>query len=244
MKMSIVVPTFNEEKYIENLLMSVNEVLVKNKINFEIIVIDDCSTDDSTKIVDNLTISNLVHIKLPSNKGKGNAVRTGIRQSSGDLILIQDADLEYDPREIPLLYNSLVNSNSLAVYGSRMQGAYAYQKGVKRIFRYWQNQSIGAWIFNVVICVYFYLVKKIWISDLMTGYKIYNKRIFSAWLPQTNGFETDHEITLRILNMGGTIQEVPIHYKPRNRKDGKKIRFQDGLVAIKTIFYFRNTHQN
>ena len=244
MEISIVTTTFNSAKTIVEFIQRSVESVQRISKDYEIIVIDDCSTDDSTKIVDNLTISNLVHIKLPSNKGKGNAVRTGIRQSSGDLILIQDADLEYDPREIPLLYNSLVNSNSLAVYGSRMQGAYAYQKGVKRIFRYWQNQSIGAWIFNVVICVYFYLVKKIWISDLMTGYKIYNKRIFSAWLPQTNGFETDHEITLRILNMGGTIQEVPIHYKPRNRKDGKKIRFQDGLVAIKTIFYFRNTHQN
>jgi glycosyltransferase involved in cell wall biosynthesis len=240
MIVTVIIPVYNEEKTIIKILKKVN--IQKKFFNLQIIVSNDGSNDKTINLLKKHKDLFDLLINSKKNYGKGHAIQVARNRIKGKIILIQDADLEYHPWEIPLLYNSLVNSNSLAVYGSRTLGAYAYQKGVKKIFRYWQNQSIGAWIFNVVICVYFYLVKKIWISDLMTGYKIYNKRIFSLWLPETNGFETDHEITLRILNTGGTILEVPIHYKPRNRKDGKKIRFQDGLVAIKTIFNFRNTH--
>jgi glycosyltransferase involved in cell wall biosynthesis len=240
MKLSVIIPMFNEENTIKRLILNINSVLIPSRINFEIVVIDDGSTDDSIKIVKSIQLSNLKLILLPKNKGKGNAVRTGILESSGDLILIQDADLEYNPSEIPLLYQTLLASNATSIFGSRILGAKKYQAGFGRYFFYWKNQSIGAWLFNILVCIYFYLVKKIWISDLMTGYKLYKKTIFNGWLPKTNGFETDHEITLRILNTGGKIIEVPIHYIPRSKKDGKKIRFRDGIVAFKTIFNYRN----
>ena len=232
---------YNEQQFIEKLILEINSILLREKIDFEIIVIDDFSTDESVSIVEKIALDSLLLVKLESNKGKGNAVRSGIKLASGDLLLIQDADHEYNPNDIPTLYLTAIGNLNSCVYGSRTLGARKYLKGFHSFLFYWPKQSLGAWVFNVLICIYFYALKRIWISDLMTGYKLYNRSLFNNWLPETSGFETDHEITLRILNSGGKIIEVPIRYSPRNKEEGKKIRFTDGVIAFRTIFKFRKT---
>ena len=239
MKLSVIIPMYNEQQFIKKLILEINSILLHEKIDFEIIVIDDFSTDQSVSIVEKIELDSLLLVKLESNKGKGNAVRSGIKLASGDLLLIQDADHEYNPNDIPRLYVTAMKNFNSCVYGSRTLGAKKFLKGFHKFFFHWPNQSLGAWIFNILICIYFYALKRIWISDLMTGYKLYSKSLFYNWLPETSGFETDHEITLRILNSGGKIIEVPIRYSPRSKDEGKKIRFTDGIIAFRTIFKFR-----
>jgi dolichol-phosphate mannosyltransferase len=239
MKLSVIIPMYNEQQFIKKLILEINSILLRENIDFEIIVIDDFSTDQSVSIVEKIALDSLLLIKLESNKGKGNAVRCGIKLASGDLLLIQDADHEYNPNDIPRLYVTAMENFNSCVYGSRTLGAKKFLKGFHKFLFYWPNQSLGAWIFNILICIYFYTLKRIWISDLTTGYKLYSKSLFNDWLPETSGFETDHEITLRILNSGGKIIEVPIRYSPRSKDEGKKIRFTDGVIAFRTIFKFR-----
>lgn len=133
------------------------------------------------------------------------------------------------------MLDEIGNSNNKVIYGSR----YLDSKGRKN-YRKYPGQNYGAWIFAIIFPWYIYMVKKIWISDPLTGYKIYPSRLFSGWGPITHGFETDHEISCHLINNNYKLIEVPIAYYPRSKKEGKKINAIDALKAIYTFWKFRN----
>jgi dolichol-phosphate mannosyltransferase len=237
--LSIIVPIYNEENHLPKILNSIYQTKVSNKsINIEIVMINDGSTDSSSKICYKFAANNM-DVKFIDNKinqGKGSAVQQGILLALGDYILIQDSDTEYNPSDIPAMYYLQLSAGSKsAVYGSRILGARKYGSKLLSIIGYPKNQSIVSYLFNRMLTVIFYLRFRIWISDLLTGYKLYPKEIFSNWKPNTMGFETDHEITIRLISNGYTIKETPIKFDPRTRSEGKKIGINDAFLALKII---------
>jgi glycosyltransferase involved in cell wall biosynthesis len=223
---------YNEEHTVGDLLERIQLDLKSLENRYEIIVVDDCSDDNSLNIVSKY--AHLVKIvSLDVNRGKGNAVRVGIRQARGTFVIVQDSDLEYDPKDIVSMLGTAIEKNVKVVYGSRLQGTQVHLTGINRIIYKWPNQQITSYLFNVVLSGVYYLFKKVWISDLLTGYKLYERQIFSKWEPKSNGFETDHEITNHLVKMGYKIIEIPINYVPRSKSMGKKIGLKDALIALK-----------
>jgi glycosyltransferase involved in cell wall biosynthesis len=236
---SIIVPIYNEEKHLPKILDSIYQIKTSNKsIKLEIVMVNDGSTDTSGEICSRFAAQN-IDVKFINNKinqGKGSAVQQGISSASGNLILIQDSDMEYYPSDIPAMYYRQLSAGPLvAVYGSRILGARKYGSKLLSIIGYPKNQSIFSYVFNRILTILFYLRFRIWITDLLTGYKMYPSELFNNWKPKTSGFETDHEITIRLINRGFTIKEVPILFNPRTRSEGKKIGAKDAFLAIKTI---------
>ena len=238
MLLSVIIPMFNEERFIGELLVDLVDNLSTSDIDFEILVVDDGSTDDSVKVVHLVSDPRVTLLKLMVNSGKGQAVKVGIQNSKGEYLLIQDADREYLPRDIPKLLELIVQKEKSVVYGSRFLGAQKYQDGMLQKIGLWKNQSIGPWLFNLLFSYFYFLLTRIKVTDLMTGYKLYPKVVFANWLPVTSGFETDHEITQRIRFLGLSILEVPILYYPRTKAEGKKIRVRDGITAFSTMLRF------
>lgn len=225
-KISIIIPIFNEEKFIENLLNKINKIKLIKNFKKEIICVNDGSTDNSLKILKKYKYIKIINQK---NFGKGHAVQQGIKKATGKYIIIQDSDLEYDPRDINKLLKKIIYKRNSAVYGSR----YLNYKIFNRIFQ--KNQNILAFLFNYVLSFNFYLKYKIYITDLLTGYKMYPKNFFKKNKIISRGFEADHEITLKLLKNNFEINEVPINYYPRSKKEGKKINIKDALKALMLI---------
>ncbi len=238
LELSIVIPAYNEEKSIGKLLDTILEVMNRNSLSYQIIVVDDCSTDKTAQIVENFVSENLDLLRLPANMGKGAAVQKAIEASSGKFILVQDADLEYFPTDIPVLFEAAKKSPGAAIFGSRVLGA-KQLGGLRGFLRLWPQQSTASWLFNFVLTGWIFIVRRAWITDSLTGYKLYPSDLFKSWKPITCGFETDHEITSRILNQEHRILELPIDYAPRSKHEGKKIRARDGVIALRTIWVYR-----
>ncbi len=230
---SIIIPAYNEENTIGILLEKVIKVNLSD-INFqkEIIVIDDGSTDRTADICKEFKNIKLVK---QNNKGKGDAVRNGIKNSSGDYILIQDADLEYDPNYYKNLLNPFVqNKEGISVFGSRYRNENMTLR--KKPFK---GQQILPFAFNNLLSLFFFILYGKYISDLLTGYKVYEKKFFDNNKIYTNGFETDHEITVKLIKNKIKIVEIPIKYYPRSKKEGKKITFLDAIKALMVITKYR-----
>lgn len=228
---------FNEENYILSTISELITLKNQDSLNtFEIIVVDDASTDASYKKLESLIGDNeIIYVRNHANLGKGRSVQVGIVIATGTHILIQDADNEYSPKDIPSMLLAISQMNDDVIYGSR----YLHKQGTI-IYKKFPGQSIGSWIFAILLPIYVFLIKRVWINDLLTGYKIYPARIFKTWTPTTTGFETDHEITCHILNRGFRIIEIPITYIPRSKKQGKKIGHLDAIKAISAFWKFRN----
>jgi len=235
--LSIVVPAYNEELCIGPLIQQILKVPI-GSVGFrrEIIVVDDGSTDATATIAAGFPEIKLIRQR---NAGKGNAVRTGISKAAGDFILIQDADLEYNPRDyIPMLSAIKVTPPNV-VYGSRTKGVIA-SRGWRWPFPgKHEQQGIGPWGMNLVLMLLTYVLYGRVITDMLTAYKIYPMEALRKIRTVTNGFETDHELTAKLCRLGFKIVEVPVRYTPRSREQGKKIRAVDGLIAICTLFRFR-----
>lgn len=225
-KISIIIPIFNEEKFIENLLNKINKIKLIKNFKKEIICVNDGSTDNSLKILKKYKYIKIINQK---NFGKGHAVQQGIKKATGKYIIVQDSDLEYDPRDINKLLKKIIYKRNSAVYGSR----YLNYKIFNRIFQ--KNQNILAFLFNYVLSFNFYLKYKIYITDLLTGYKMYPKSFFKKNKIISRGFEADHEITLKLLKNNFEINEVSINYYPRSKKEGKKINIKDAFKALMLI---------
>jgi dolichol-phosphate mannosyltransferase len=229
---SIVIPAFNEEAFIEELLKRIKDVPTE-KVGFrkEIIVVDDGSRDKTAEIARSFDDVTCIS---QQNQGKGRAVQNGIALASGEFVLVQDADLEYEPNDYLLLLNATDN-RATAVYGSRILG----QTKQGRWHGKHPLQSVGPWVAGLVLSVWTFLLYGRWITDTLTAYKLYPKEFLEKTRARTHGFETDHELTAKLIRGGYCIREVPIQYRPRTVEQGKKIRARDGLTAVWTLFKFR-----
>ena len=221
MKTSIIVPVFNEEKTVAEIL----EKLSQLKIEKEIIIINDGSTDKSLEKIKQF-IKNKKNFKVFSfskNKGKGAAVRKGISLSTGSIIIIQDADLEYDPQEIVKLITLIKNKKAKVVYGSRFTGE-------RRNMFFWH--MIGNRFLSLITNILYDTT----LSDMEVGYKAIKRDVLEKINLSASRFDFEPEITAKILKRGIRIYEVPISYCGRERHEGKKITWKDGVVAIWTLF--------
>jgi glycosyltransferase involved in cell wall biosynthesis len=223
----VVIPAYNEERFIAALVGKVLAVdLSAHGLTRQVIVVDDGSKDRTAEIVSGL--SGVTLHRLERNSGKGAAVRAGIAQADGDLIMIQDADLEYDPDDYRPMIAELVRSGADAVYGSRYMGADG-RRGAKHAGQSWtaylggRSLSLVQWLFTGQ-----------YLTDTVTALKLFRSPVIKDLELRTNGFELDHEITAKILGHGARIREVPIRYFPRSREEGKKIGARDWFIAVRT----------
>jgi len=238
--LSIVIPAYNEGAFIGTLIERILAVPVE-ELGFqkELIVVDDGSRDNTGEVARGWAgRSPQVHCftQVP-NQGKGKAVQRGIRESTGDYILVQDADLEYEPNDYLTLLKALESAD--VVYGSRTLGQHRRQTGFTWFPGRHAQQGAGPWFAGVLLTLWTALLYGRWITDTLTAYKLYPAPIVKGMLLRTSGFETDHEITAKLIRRGLRIAEVPIEYYPRSLDEGKKIKPSDGFIAVWTLLRFR-----
>jgi glycosyltransferase involved in cell wall biosynthesis len=219
MLLSIIIPAFNEAAFLPEVLRRVEEA----PYDKEIIIVDDGSTDGTRKYLQALGGNNIKVILHEENMGKGAALRSGIAVATGDIIIIQDADLEYDPRDYPALLEPILQEKADVVYGSRFLG------GPHRVLFFWH--SIG----NNLITLVSNIFTDLNLTDMETGYKVFRKKIFQDIQIESNRFGFEPEITAKVAKKGFRIYEVPISYSGRSYQEGKKITWKDGVKAIFTI---------
>lgn len=221
-KLTIIIPIFNEDRTISEVIKNVFNQPLENW-GKEIIIVDDGSTDKTNQILNLLkTEFNFTLLTHSKNLGKGETVKTAIDKASGDYILIQDADLEYSPSDWPVLLEKINESANIVVFGSRELNA--RRRGYARCV-------LGVRILTALVNILY----KTCLTDIYTCYKLIPTQILKSLDIKSHGFEIEAEITGKLLNKKLTIKEVPINYYPRTFKEGKKIRFYDGLVGIFVI---------
>lgn len=228
MKLSIVIPVYNEEKYLEPLLARVEST--KLKLKKEIILVDDGSTDNSRKILKKYEKKYKVFYH-ERNKGKGAALITGFRHASGDITLVQDSDMEYDPSNYDALLEPILSGATDIVYGSRFKGKKMFDKDN------WCNPShfIGNKILSLFASVLYFRR----ISDMETCYKVFRRNLLKSLKLKSQRFGFEPEITAKFLKRGYKIVEVPIDYSPRGFREGKKITWKDGIKALWYLVKYR-----
>jgi len=226
--LSVVIPAYNEARFIGTLLDRITAVeLAPLGVTLEIIVVDDGSTDGTAAIVQRVPGVRL--IQMERNGGKGRAVRAGIAAATGALLIIQDADLEYDPRDYIPMLRAMQEARGDAIYGSRYLGRGRHP-----------NQSIAAYLGGRSLSAIGWAFTGRFLSDTVTAYKLFHREDVASLPLETTGFELDHEITARLLARGKRIAEVPIRYAPRSREEGKKIGAGDWLIATRTFWRYRH----
>ena len=225
--LSIVIPAYNEERFIATLLQQIRDLdLTPLGFTKEVIVVDDCSKDRTAEIVEATPEVRL--IRQRPNGGKGRAVRAGIAAATGDVLIIQDADLEYDPRDYVPMLQALLEGRGDVVYGSRYLGRGRHD-----------NQSLAAYLGGRSLSLIAWAFTGASLTDTVTAYKLFRREDIAALPLETNGFELDHELTSRMLARGKRIVEVPIAYAPRSREEGKKIGPRDWFIAVRTFWRYR-----
>ena len=225
--LSIVIPAYNEERFIGELLRQVQAVPLDTLgVAKEIIVVDDCSSDRTSAIATQVR-GVRVH-RMPVNGGKGSAVRAGIGLATGDYLIIQDADLEYDPQDYLPMVRAILEKRADVVYGSRYLGRGRHV-----------NQSIAAYLGGRSLSLVMLACTGHFLTDTVTALKLFPRTLLPSLALETSGFETDHEITAKVLARGLRIVEVPVTYHPRSRQEGKKIGLRDWFVGARTFWRYR-----
>ena len=225
MKLSVVIPVYNEEKTIQEIVRRVQDVAIEK----EVIVVNDGSDDGTSQVLNDMTdnYDNLVLIHQARNQGKGAALREGFAHVSGEIILIQDADLEYDPKDYTQLLPPILDGRADIVYGSRFLG------GPHRVLFFWH------YVGNKFLTLLSNMLNNLNLTDMEVGYKVFRRQILDQIHLKSNRFGFEPEFTAKIARLRPRIYEVPISYSGRSYEEGKKITWKDGVVALFCIVWFR-----
>jgi glycosyltransferase involved in cell wall biosynthesis len=225
-RLSIIVPAYNERTTLPEIVRRMRCVELPGNVEREIIIVDDGSTDGTRDVLKQIADSTVHIVTHERNKGKGAAVRTGLSRATGDYVLIQDADLEYDPQDWLRLINPLLRGNARVVYGSRFTGER-------------RNMLFLHWVGNRGLSLLTNVLYNTTISDMETCYKLIDRDLMEQLVLRSERFDIEPEITAKILKRGVRIYEVPISYAGREYADGKKISWRDGLSALWTLVKYR-----
>jgi glycosyltransferase involved in cell wall biosynthesis len=225
-KLSVIVPVFNERNTLVEIVRRMRSVELPDGIEVEIVVVDDGSTDGTRDVLRQLGDSTVRVVTHRDNKGKGAAVRTGFEHASGDYVLIQDADLEYDPEDWPRLINPVLRGKARVVYGSRFTGER-------------RNMLFLHWVGNRFLSLATNVLYNTTLSDMETCYKLIDRSLLEGIRLHAERFDIEPEITAKILKRGVRIYEVPISYTGREFDEGKKITWRDGVTALYTLIKYR-----
>lgn len=224
-KLSIVIPCYNELGTIQLVIEAIKASPVKNK---EIIIVDDCSTDGTRELLQSqveTTVDRVIY--HPRNRGKGAALRSGFAAATGDIVIVQDADLEYDPQEFPIVIKPIIDGKADVVFGSRFVGSHPH-----RVVYYWH--MLG----NRFLTMLSNMLTNINLTDMETCYKAFRREVIQSVKIEENRFGFEPEITAKVARMGCRIYEVGISYYGRTYKEGKKIGWKDGFRAIFCILKY------
>lgn len=224
--LSVIVPVYDERTTVGEIIRRIRAVDIP--LDLEIIAVDDGSVDGTDKVLAALADSTVRVLVHSVNQGKGAAIRTGLGAVRGDLVLIQDADLEYDPDDWPKLLDPILKGKASVVYGSRFTGER-------------KNMMPLHWIGNRFLSLVTNVLYSSTLSDMETCYKLFDRRVLDGIVIRSNRFDFEPEITAKVLRRGYRIYEVPISYAGREITDGKKITWRDGLAALRALIKFRFT---
>lgn len=229
-KLSIIIPCYNEKNTINLILQKVTKSLKKYQIlNYEIIIVDDCSNDGTKELLNNLIHEEKTNIYFhEKNLGKGAAIQTALKYISGDITIIQDADLEYDPYDYNKLLIPFFETNADVVYGSRFLGGGKYV----RIHFFWH------YLANKILTFICNLFINLNLTDMETGYKVFRSSVLKNISLKEKTFAFEPEITIKLSKKKCKFYEVPITYNGRSYEDGKKIGLKDAFIAVKAIFLY------
>jgi len=225
MKLSVVVPVFNERQTIAEIIRRVQAVDVG--MGKEIIVVDDGSTDGTREILQALALPELKVVLHERNLGKGAALRSGFTEAGGDIVLVQDADLEYDPREYPRILGPILDGRADVVYGGRFLG------GPHRVLYFWH------YVGNRFLTTFSNMLSNLNLTDMETCYKVFRREVLGKIKLKSPRFGFEPEITMKLARLKCRVYEVPISYSGRDYAEGKKIGWKDGLAALFHLIRFR-----
>jgi glycosyltransferase involved in cell wall biosynthesis len=224
-KLSVVIPVYNEEKTIQEIIRRVQEADIEK----EVIIVNDGSDDGTSRALNDIAdhYDNLVLIDQARNQGKGAALREGFAHATGEIILIQDADLEYDPKDYAQLLPPILDGRADIVYGSRFLG------GPHRVLFFWH------YVGNKFLTLLSNMLNNLNLTDMEVGYKVFRRHILDQIHLRSNRFGFEPEFTAKIARLRPRIYEVPISYSGRSYEEGKKITWKDGIAALFCIAWFR-----
>jgi glycosyltransferase involved in cell wall biosynthesis len=226
--LSVIMPVYNERATVAEVIRRMRAVELP--LVLQIIAVDDGSSDGSDKVLSALEDSTVRVIHHKVNRGKGAAIRSGLAEAQGDLVVVQDADLEYDPNDWPRLLAPILSGKSLVVYGSRFTGER-------------KNMMPLHWIGNRLLSLITNVLYSSTLSDMETCYKLFDARVLEGLTIVSDRFDFEPEITAKVLRRGYRIYEVPISYAGREPDEGKKITWRDGFGAMKALVKFRFTRE-